>query len=97
MWANAIVSDKLEPRLDLSFDLAGDGFTGTTQVSLRGPKGVSIKEIKGVKIAGGEGSTTFAFGDDEIELWYPIGYGKQPLYEIEVVAIDDVSAFLPPV
>jgi len=91
VWANAIVSDKLEPLLDLSFELAGDEFMGTVQVSVRGPNRVSIKEIKGVTVAGGKGSTTSAFGEDEIELWYPVGYGKQPLYEIEVVAIDNVS------
>ena len=91
VWANAIVSEKLEPRLDLSFDLAGDEFVGTVRVSVRGSNKVSIKEVKGVKTAGGKGSTTYTFGDDEIELWYPVGYGKQPMYEIEVVAIDDVS------
>ena len=91
VWADAIVSDKLEPRVDLSFELAGEEFTGTIQVSVRGPSRVSIKEIKDVRVAGGKGSTTFAFGNDEVELWYPVGYGKRPLYEIEVVAIDDVS------
>ena len=97
VWANAIVSDKLEPLLDLSFELAGDEFAGTVQVSVRSPNRVSIKEIKDVKVAGGKGSTTSAFSEDEIELWYPVGYGKQPLYEIEVVAIDDVSILSVPV
>ena len=92
VWANAIVSEKLEPRLDLSFDLAGDQFTGSIQVSLRGPNCVGIRQIPGIRVAGGKGSTNFTFGDDEIELWYPVGYGKQPLYEIEVVAVDDVGA-----
>ena len=93
VWADAIVSDKLEPRLDLSFDLAGDEFTGSIQVSLRGPNRVNIKEVQGVRVVGGKGSTTVTFDDDEIQLWYPAGYGKQPLYEIEVVAIDDVCVF----
>ena len=92
VWANAIVSETLEPRVELSFELAGDGFVGTVQVFVRGPSKTSIKENKNVKAAGGKGSITYAFGDDEVELWYPIGYGKQPLYEIEVAAIDDVSA-----
>ena len=92
VWANAIVSEMLEPRVDLSFELAGDEFIGTVQVSVRGPSKTSIKEIKDVKVTGGKGSTTYTFGDDEVELWYPIGYGKQPLYEIEVAAIDDVGA-----
>jgi beta-mannosidase len=96
VWANAIVSEKLEPRLDLSFELAGDEFTGTARVSVRGPNKVSIKEIDDVKVAGGKGSATYTFGGDEVELWYPIGYGKQPIYEIEVVAIDDVSTFSEP-
>lgn len=93
VWANAVVSERLEPVLDLSFELAGDEFTGTVQVFVRSPNKVGIKEIKAVKIAAGKGSITQAFGGDEIELWYPVGYGKQPLYEIEVAAIDDVSAF----
>ena len=92
VWANAIVSEKLEPHVDLSFELAGDELTGTIQVSVRGPSKTSIKEIKDVKVEGCKGSSTYTFGDDEVELWYPIGYGKQPLYEIEVAAIDDVSA-----
>lgn len=91
VWANAIVSEKLEPRLDLSFDLAGDEFTGSVQVFLRRPKGVNVKQIQDIKVARGKGSATFTLGNGEIELWYPVRYGKQPLYEIEVVAIDDVS------
>ena len=39
-------SEKLEPRLDLSFELAGDEFAGTVQVSVRGPSKVSIKEVE---------------------------------------------------
>lgn len=94
VWADAIVTETLKPVLILSFELAGDEFTGTIQVSVRGPNKVSgIKEIKDVKVVAGKGSITCAFGDDEVELWYPVGYGKQPLYEIEVVAIDDVSVF----
>jgi len=93
VWANAIISDQLVPLLDLSFELAGDEFTGTVQVSVRDPRRVSIKEIKDIRVAGGKGSATSAFDEDEIELWYPIGYGKQPLYEIEVVVIDDVSVY----
>ena len=93
VWANAIVSEKLEPRLDLSFELAGDGFAGTVQVFVRRPGKVSVKEMKDVKVAGGRGSTSYTFGDGEVELWYPVGYGKHPLYEIEVAAFDDVSLF----
>lgn len=93
VWANAIVSEKLEPRLDLSFDLSGDEFTGSIQVFLKGPNGVNIKEIQDTKASREKGSTTLNFGDDEIKLWYPAGYGKQPLYEIEVIAIDNVSGF----
>lgn len=93
VWANAIVSEKLERRVDLSFELAGDEFTGTVQVSVRGPNKASIKAAKGVKVAGGKGFITCMFGDDETELWYPVRCGKQPLYEIEVAVVDDVSVF----
>jgi len=66
------------------------------QVFVRGRNKPNVKEIRDVKVAGSKGSTTCVFGDDEVELWYPVGYGKQPLYEIEVVAIDDVSAVSTP-
>ena len=96
VWANAIVSEKLEPRLDLSFELAGDEFTGTVRVFVRGPNRASTKEIDDVKVTDGKGSAAHTFGGDEVELWYPVRYGKQPIYEIEVVAIDDVSTFSEP-
>ena len=73
-----------------------DEFTGTVRVSVRGPNKVSIKENEDVQIAGGKCSAIYIFGGDEVELWYLIGYGKQPLYEIEVVVIDDVSIFSGP-
>ena len=88
--------EKPEPRLDLFFELAVDEFTGTVRVSVRGPNKVSIKENEDVQITGGKYSAIYIFGGDEVELWCLIGYGKQPLYEIEVVVIDDVSIFSGP-
>ena len=70
VWANAIVSEKLEPRLDLSFELAGDEFAGTVQVSLRGPSKVSVKELEAKDLLPMPSAT-------KDELWYPVGYGRQ--------------------
>ena len=32
----------------------------------------------------------FVFTNNEVELWWPVGYGQQPLYEVEVLLKDKV-------
>ena len=36
-------------------------------------------------------STSFTPDKSNLQLWYPVGYGKQPLYSCEVTLLDSVS------
>lgn len=38
-----------------------------------------------VTLSSGRGSASFRCKSGEVKLWYPVGYGSQSLYEIEVV------------
>ena len=37
---------------------------------------------------------SFHFKEEDIKLWYPVGYGEQPLYDVEVQVLDDVRPVL---
>jgi beta-mannosidase len=36
----------------------------------------------------------FHFKKGEVKLWYPVGYGEQPLYEVQIRIYDDVRSLL---
>jgi beta-mannosidase len=38
----------------------------------------------------GEIRTKFQFSPGEVDLWFPVGYGKQPIYTVEVQISDAV-------
>lgn len=38
----------------------------------------------------GEVRTKFHFSPGEVDLWFPVGYGKQPIYTVEVQISDAV-------
>lgn len=42
------------------------------------------------KVDAGHASATFELGKDKVELWYPVGYGAQKMYEAVVEVFDEV-------
>jgi len=62
--------------------------------------GVLIKDLSGNEVTGqskvtmNDGATqvTFQFKKGDIRLWYPVGYGEQPLYGVHVKVFDDVRS-----
>lgn len=42
------------------------------------------------KVDAGHASATFELGKDKVELWYPVGYGAQKMYEVVVEVFDEV-------
>lgn len=83
------VSQSLAVQLtaELSFSGGGPGFASFV---LRTPTG-SI-EASTSKISTDDGRCNFAFdwAPGEIDLWYPVGYGPQPLYTVEAELTDEV-------
>ncbi len=56
----------------------------------------SAANFSPVAVDSGTGSASFSAKRGECELWYPVGYGKQPLYTFELTIKDAVSSSLSP-
>ena len=101
------VDSKFSFVLDISLSSANgsniqDG-TLKVHVTLRDSRGVVVKE-EWVKVHSVDAGTEikdfidWIFEKDEVALWWPMGYGDQVLYEVEIVLIDSkviVLIFLP--
>ncbi|EEB89673.1 hypothetical protein MPER_12203 [Moniliophthora perniciosa FA553] len=58
--------------------------SGTASVTLKSPGGSVVASDSHISTGGGPCLVSFFLAPDEVELWYPVGYGKQPLYTVEV-------------
>jgi beta-mannosidase len=69
----------------------------TAEVSLKEPAGSGssiITSQSNINLNNGAARIVFRFKDGEVKLWYPVGYGEQPLYEVQVRIYDDVRSSL---
>lgn len=78
---------ELEVKLELSDPLPG----AKASVTLKGPDNEVVIGQNGVDVSTGKGTASFKFSKGVLELWYPVGYGKQPLYNVEVNITGSVS------
>jgi beta-mannosidase len=84
------VSESLEVNLSAKV-FASASFNGDVRVTLLGPNG-DIRKEDVVSCQGVSGATFVqAFSAGELNLWYPIGYGAQPLYTIVAELLGEVS------
>jgi len=88
--ARIIVGEGLDAQLSTKISLSSS-IDGSVQVDLKSPTG----EIVRTNHLRADRTDCVMYREDfaakEIELWYPIGYGKQPLYSLEVTLFDKVS------
>ena len=66
-------------------------------MSLKDPAGSEssiITSQSNINFNVGSARIVFHFEDGEVKLWYPVGYGEQPLYEVQVRIYDDVRSLL---
>lgn len=61
---------------------------GVADVVLTNPEGEVIRKQDNVDVSSGEGSVEWDFKAPEIELWWSVGLGKQPLYTVTVTLKD---------
>ena len=90
------VSDDLTSA-DVTVTLARSDASGTVKanVTLVNASGKVIQERNNLPFDYGVTSTTFALHGEELELWYPASYGKQPLYEVKVSILQGSVRRLP--
>ncbi|KAI0005036.1 glycoside hydrolase family 2 protein [Russula compacta] len=88
------VDVSLEVDLVASIALSPSGTSGTAEILLRDPGNFLVSGQSNVKINGGAVRAVFHYKKGEVKLWYPVGYGEQPLYEVQVKVFDDKSQLL---
>ena len=75
--------------------LGGSNVISSAHVTLRDLEGNIIKHEEDVNVGIAEGKNTeiirWQFKKDEVQLWWPTGYGEQMLYEVEVLLLGGVS------
>ena len=91
----AVVSANLSSNLFVEINARGNtAAVESVRVVLRNPAGEVIKKADGLKIKitpdSDTGLINWQFGKDDINLWWPTAYGKQELYEVEVVLLGQV-------
>ncbi|BGP37999.1 hypothetical protein JCM10449v2_001926 [Rhodotorula kratochvilovae] len=86
-WPRALVSDKLEAKLALSWQISDAVDELVAAARLISPSGASIRKTSfdGPGIAG---EHFWTLEEDEVELWWTSGLGEQPLYTVEVDLVD---------
>lgn len=85
------VSESLTVNLTVDFTLSERSY-GSASVALVHSNGTRVEEESLMRISAGHGRAEFHFSPGSLELWYPVGYGKQPLYTVQVNLTDEVSS-----
>ncbi|GJJ07590.1 hypothetical protein Clacol_001793 [Clathrus columnatus] len=79
------VSTDVTESLDVTIlvSVETDASEGNIDITIKDPKGTPVQnEISSLK--DGKAVVKFTGTKDQFDLWYPIGYGKQPLYTVQV-------------
>ena len=83
----ARVNEKLGAAVDIAFALSKGG-AHTASVAITDAEGRGVVSQTNVAVASERAEAHFKLSAGTIELWYPVGYGKQPLYSVEIVIMD---------
>ncbi|KZT72528.1 glycoside hydrolase family 2 protein [Daedalea quercina L-15889] len=83
----ARVAEDLSATLDVSFTLTREDHS-IASVSLRAADGSLVAGQNNVRIAQSGAQATFKMSAGTYELWYPVRYGRQPLYTVEITVAD---------
>jgi len=84
----AKVSEDLSANLEVNFTLSRDDHS-IASVNLKGPDGSSVAGQNSIRIQQSEAKAQFKLSAGTYELWYPVGYGKQPQYTVEIEVTDE--------
>ncbi|TDL29523.1 glycoside hydrolase family 2 protein [Rickenella mellea] len=81
------VAEDLAVQINVSFALS-EHVTSAASVQLKSLDGQTVIGESKINSGTGSGEAHFSFNPGVLDLWYPIGYGKQPLYTVEVKVSD---------
>lgn len=90
LHVSANVDEYLEADLTARIVLSSSEVPCTAEVLLNDPSGNGVTSQSKVTMNGGATQVSFQFKKGDIRLWYPAGYGEQPLYDVHVKVFDGV-------
>ncbi|KAI9574617.1 glycoside hydrolase family 2 protein [Boletus coccyginus] len=85
----SVVSEALDVKISVDL-LLSDKVSSSASITLKNSQGDVVCTNKNINVKSGSARAEFEFSSGELELWYPVHYGKQPLYSI-VVAVSDTT------
>ncbi|KAF7355273.1 Beta-mannosidase B [Mycena sanguinolenta] len=80
------VSESLDVKLDAKFTF--EKKKGYASFVLKRPDGSEEVSAPKIPTDNGVGEVSFKFPSGHLQLWYPVGYGAQPLYTVQVELTD---------
>ncbi|CDO71388.1 Glycoside Hydrolase Family 2 protein [Trametes cinnabarina] len=81
------VNEQLGANLDVTFELSSNT-QSIASVSVRDPEGKVIIGQSNITIKSERADAHFKLSAGVLDLWYPVGYGKQPIYSVEIQITD---------
>ncbi|KAH9927208.1 glycoside hydrolase family 2 protein [Epithele typhae] len=87
------VDESLNASIDVTFALSKPG-TNVASVAIRDPEGKTVIDQTNISVKSSSASANFKLSAGLVELWWPVGYGKQPVYEAEVAITDAAGKVL---
>ncbi|KAG8751587.1 hypothetical protein FRC11_009244, partial [Ceratobasidium sp. 423] len=82
------VKEDLSANLSVELEVSDKSSDLSASVVLKSPTGAVIKKSPDLLFKSGRGTAEFELAKGEVDLWYPVGYGKQALYTVEVQVAD---------
>lgn len=86
----SVVSEALNVKVSVAL-LLSDKISSSASIALKNPQGDVVYTERNIKVESGCARAEFKFPSGELQLWYPVHYGRQPLYSIVVTVSDAVS------
>lgn len=78
--------------IDVSADLTATwDCSGTLHITLLREGRVAAEALEPIKLSAGEHKATVTLHLDQPELWWPVGHGSQPLYDLKAELMDNVG------
>lgn len=87
------VSEKLDAKVDVHITLSA-ARPAVASVKIKAPDGTLVIGQESMKITDPHVVAQFTLSAGAFELWYPVGYGKQPIYTAEIIIATEVSHFV---
>ncbi len=84
------VNEKLGATIDVTFELSRDDHS-VASVSVKDAEGKLIVGQSNLLIKSQRAEAHFKLSPGVFDLWYPVGYGKQPIYTVQLHITDKAS------